>query len=1317
MMAAPAASAAEPVTIVSTTFEDGTLGPWQNSGGSTAQVIDQDGGKVLSIGGRAADYDGIQTPAGYLADLTPGETYTFSMRARLADGVAGTTSIRFVMKPSYSWIGNTTISAAAWTPVSGTFTVPVGADTTALQVYLGTADLTPAAPYGYLVDDLLITGSPTKVGPSPAPDPNFVPGGAINPVTTPVTAAEGSGNVSALTFDDGPNGATTAALLDFLAERKIPATFCLIGQNVAAPGGADLVKRMVAEGHTLCNHSTDYADMGTLSPAQVEEKLKANLAIIRTALGDPQAKVPYFRAPNGSWGQTQPVAVALGMQPLAVINTISDWETQDVATLTTNLRTAMKPGQVVLTHDGGGDRAGTLAAVRTVVDERLADGWTFTLPKGAPTTTPPSEPAGALTFDFEDGLGGWMPRGDAAGDPSVSVTSAESHGGAQAALVSDRLSQGSGMALDLTGKLTAGSSYRLTAWVKFVAGQTPDAVWLSQARTAGGATSYDTLAQFGTVTSTGWTQVTATFPAVASESTVVYFETDYNGTNTSDFLVDDLAISAVTPSAVQDLTPLKDTVGFPVGVAIDNRETSGGAAELTTRHFDQLTSENYMKPEAWYAADGTFRMHPEAATLMDFAQANDLRVYGHTLVWHGQTPAWFFDNAAGQDLTTSPEDQQLLRDRMRTHIFAVAESLSLEYGEFGSDTNPLVAFDVVNEVVNDGGEYADGLRRSEWYRILGESFIDLAFQYANEAFNGEYAAAGAEHPVTLVINDYNTEQNGKQVRLRALLERMIARGVPVDGIGHQFHVSLATPVAALDTALDAFSGLGLVQVISELDVTTGTPESPSAFIEQGYYYRDAFRIFREHAADLFSVTVWGLTDGRSWRADSGGPLLFDDQLQAKPAYFGAVDGELSARLRAANVFAGNVALDAKATTAPDWARLPLNRIDDTAGFQLRWSPDHLTAYVSVIDATADATDGVEFAWGDQVATIGRDGVGDLPAEVSATADGYKMVVHLPLPAGTAQGTTLGFDARVTDGSRTTGWNTPGAIGTLSLIEELSFLEVKQAAAAPSIDGNVDAAWSAATSVTTSKQVSGTGGAVADVRTLWRDGTLYVLASVTDPTVDVSGSDPWIQDSLEIFVDPGNFKNGSYRYDDTQLRISAANSVSVGTGDEAFQLNRLESATRLTDGGYVVEAAIRLGDAGGVGTFHGLDFQVNDASGGARTSVRSWADPTGLGYQSTARWGVGQLVAADVPAGELPGTGGGVGTTPGNGTGAGNGTVGGAGVGTVKGTGTGNNGSGDDRLANTGTETGALALLGAVLAAIGLALVSVRRARRAENSTI
>jgi len=197
--------------------------------------------------------------------------------------------------------------------------------------------------------------------------------------TAPLATAEGDGDVVALTFDDGPNGADTAALLDLLAEHGIRAVFAVIGSQILAPGGAELLRRIVREGHVLCNHSTDVDDMGDLTVEQARERMRANAAIIADAVG-PDVPVPYFRAPNGSWGRTPEAAVAEGMQPLAVVNTIGDWMTQDEPVLTERLRAAMRPGELVLVHDGGGSRAGSVAAVRTVVDERLAAGWRFVLP-------------------------------------------------------------------------------------------------------------------------------------------------------------------------------------------------------------------------------------------------------------------------------------------------------------------------------------------------------------------------------------------------------------------------------------------------------------------------------------------------------------------------------------------------------------------------------------------------------------------------------------------------------------------------------------------------------------------------------------------------------------------------------------------------------------------------------------------------------------------------------------------------------------------------------------------------------------------------
>jgi endo-1,4-beta-xylanase len=992
--AAPVGGAAEPVTLWSLDFEDGGWAPWFQSGGPALSVVDADGDKALRVGNRANDFDGIQSPTGALA---PDVEYRLSMQVRLE--TAGTADVRFVVKPSFTWVGNTTVSASSWTTVSGTFTAPAGTDPATLQVYIGSGPHSSGAgSYTYLVDDLRVTTVPAD----------------------------------------------------------------------------------------------------------------------------------------------------------------------------------------------------------------------------------PPPPAGiVLATDFESGLGGWVPRGDAQGNPTVAVTETEAHGGVRAALVSDRTSQGDGIGRDVTGLMVPGVTYEIDAWVKLAAGGGSGEIWLSMQRVNGGSSSFDTVAQAPGVTDGEWRRITATYRMSSADTAFLYFETRWPDGTSASFLLDDVVVEAQGEPEIEDLTPIKDRLPFAMGVAVDSRETAGTAAELTVRHFDQLTPENHMKPEAWYDAARAFRIHPEATAIMDFAQARGLKVYGHTLVWHSQTPAWFFTREDGTPLTGGPADQQLLRDRLRTHVFAVAAALSTAYGPFGSATNPLVAFDVVNEVVSDAAT-SDGLRRSRWYEVLGESYVELAFRYADEAFNGTYAAPGSGRPVRLAINDYNTEQEAKRQRLRALVTRLLASGAPVDLVGHQFHVSLSTPVESLDDALADFAGLPVKQVVSELDVTTGTPVTEARLIDQGYFYRDAFRVFRAHAASLFSVTVWGLTDGRSWRVGSGAPLVFGDDLKAKPAYFGIVDGELPPRQRSAFVFMAGGPLGAG---AHEWKRLPLHALDGAGAFQLRWRADTLVALVRASDATREAADGIAFVVDGTTSTVARDGTGTVPAEVAETAGGWTAVAELPLP-GAAAGALVQLDVRVTDGATTVGWNEQGATGTLTLVEPVSFTEAAEAPAAPEIDGAIDGAWVLANAVTTDVPVLGATGATARVRTLWREHTLYVLAEVADDTPDVSGSDPWIQDSLEIFLDAGNVKNGPYRFDDTQIRISRENVTSFGTGDVAFQAARLRSATAPADGGYVVEASVSLLEHGGPGTFHGLDFQVNDGAGGARIAIRNWADPTGLGYQSTSRWGVVELVAAD-----------------------------------------------------------------------------------------
>jgi endo-1,4-beta-xylanase len=1173
--AAPAAAA--PTTVTAVDFEDGTTGTWTQSGSPTLAVVDSpDGaadGKVLSIT-RAADYEGIQSPTGI---FEPGATYEFSMRARLGADATGPAGIRFVAKPAYTWIGDTTITSDAWTVVTGTWTAPADGDPAALQAYIGTADL--GAAYQLYVDDLQVTTQGAGAG-----------------VTT----------VAAANFDDQT-----------------------LGTGLQQSGGQDgtltFAEQDAGFALQVNDRATDYTGIQT----------------------DPGLLVP---------GTTYTLTASVRLAPGAVA-TQARWvgfshDTEDHYDWVGNADVT-DAGWTTLSGEwtvpAGADATTAKAYIGTAGDgtfSYLIDDVEITAAQDAPGEGPAAGTV-IVDTDFEDGtLQGWAPRQPDDTAPTVTVVDDGADGTAQAAQVSDRDSDGDGLQFDVSGANVSGATLQFEAWVRFAAGQPAGEMTLSARTVNAGATAYSNLSAITGARNDGWVKVGGQFTVPSYDTAAeLYFETRYNSGNVSTFQVDQVRVWVPEPNVVDtSLEPLQDSVDIPgMGVAIDSRETTGNASELLLHHFDQITAENSMKVESWYDADKNFRINPDAVTLLDYASENHLRMYGHVLVWHSQTPAWFFQRDDGTPLTSSDADKQFLRDRLKAHIDNVARAISENSGLFGSATNPMVAFDVVNEVIADNAT-DDGLRRSPWYAILGEEYIADAFEYADQAFNQQYAAEGSDRPVKLFVNEYNTETDGAKLeRYHALVERLLAAGVPVDGVGHQFHSSLSTPASGMDAALTRFEDLPVVQAVTELDATIGTPVTEGNLIKQGYWYRDAFNVFRKHADDLMSVTLWGLQDARSWRSAEA-PLLFDGELQAKYAYFGAVgdDAGVPPLLTAANVFGGDVPLDDSAADSVAWRNQPAQRLTNGAGsFVPRWTADHLTLLVTV---AADTSDAVEVSYGDQTYGITRAGVASGGASGVVFDDdtngGWRAVLQIPLD-GVAAGDTAQADVRVLAGTDAVGaWNTPGSTGTLTFLEDLSTVDVVEAGTgdAPVVDGIVDDVWQSANVVHTGTTVAGAAdGAQADVRTLWQgDDTLYVLYQVTDPVIDLSSSDPWNRDSVELFLDLGNTKADGYGPNDAQLRISVDNETSFGTGDAAAQAARLTSATARTDTGYVVELAVQLAGQsggqndvpfGGADTFQGVDFQVNDGRDGARYAVHTWAEPTGTGYQTTARWGVAHLIAA------------------------------------------------------------------------------------------
>ncbi|MER5609569.1 polysaccharide deacetylase family protein [Micromonospora tulbaghiae] len=223
-------------------------------------------------------------------------------------------------------------------------------------------------------------GTPSaRPSPDAAPDAAPVEPDGDGPYGSLV--ATGSSRV-ALTFDDGPDPRWTPQVLALLAQYGVRATFCVVGENVEAH--PDLVRSIVAEGHTLCNHSWNHdVNLGKRSPATIRaDVLRTNDAILAAA---PDARIAYYRQPGGAWTPSIMSACAdLGLTPLHWSVDPSDWKAPGATTIEAMVRSQMGPGAIVLMHDAGGDRSGTVSALQQLLPELLTRFELEPLPVGTP---------------------------------------------------------------------------------------------------------------------------------------------------------------------------------------------------------------------------------------------------------------------------------------------------------------------------------------------------------------------------------------------------------------------------------------------------------------------------------------------------------------------------------------------------------------------------------------------------------------------------------------------------------------------------------------------------------------------------------------------------------------------------------------------------------------------------------------------------------------------------------------------------------------------------------------------------------------------
>ncbi|MEI6810016.1 MAG: endo-1,4-beta-xylanase [bacterium] len=281
--------------------------------------------------------------------------------------------------------------------------------------------------------------------------------------------------------------------------------------------------------------------------------------------------------------------------------------------------------------------------------------------------------------------------------------------------------------------------------------------------------------------------------------------------------------------------------------------------DLIAREFNCLVAENDMKLDVLQPVRGQFDFsRPDV--MMSFARKHDMKVRAVPLVWHIALPAW----AEGK---TFSRNEAL--DILREHIFTV-----MQYYR-----GQVIAWDVVNEALSDK---EPGLRKEgPWYNSIGTDYVEQAYHMAHEA----------DPQAVLFYNDYNMDcMNDKAGRCYMWIKELLARGVPIHGIGLQCHFQLEWPPAkaALSDNIKRFNDLGLIVHMTELDVWLAKDASADHLLQQAEVYCDIFQAALS-AKDCPAILLWGLADCHSWiPGQTGGKydhaLIFDRQYRPKPAY-------------------------------------------------------------------------------------------------------------------------------------------------------------------------------------------------------------------------------------------------------------------------------------------------------------------------------------------------------------------------------------------------------------------------------------------------
>ena len=484
-------------------------------------------------------------------------------------------------------------------------------------------------------------------------------------------------------------------------------------------------------------------------------------------------------------------------------------------------------------------------------------------------------PALEYKSDFSAGTDGWYAR--SAGGASVYVTDE------MGLMTIGRTATWNSPGRDF--ELATGKTYSMSVLVKQDQVDSTGFI-LSVAHTRDGSESYENLATC-TAKKGEWTLMQCTYVAGRYDKFVLYIE---GGAADTEYQIKDFTcVEQTLKYGKAGIPSLKEVYApyFVFGTAVTGNEVlDADRMEFYKSQFDIFTPGNEMKPDALIniaACKSAVRKTGDETVvevkfdrckpLLDWAQENGVKVHGHTLVWHSQTPDQFFHE--GYNSTSPLVSREVMLARLENYIRQVLTWTEENY------PGVIVSWDVVNEAAADSGRK---LRDSLWTQVVGQDFINRAFEYARK-----YAAPH----VKLYYNDYNSEMTMKALVTRDIVDSLIADGT-IDGYGFQSHYSVgSTNLFYVEIAMKEMAkrvlndGTPIRLRVSELDV--GIPSNTdSNWQTQARYYSQLMELYLKFADQMEAVHTWGTVDNLSWRKENY-PLLFDGQSQPKPAFYAIVD--------------------------------------------------------------------------------------------------------------------------------------------------------------------------------------------------------------------------------------------------------------------------------------------------------------------------------------------------------------------------------------------------------------------------------------------